>query len=946
MRKFLAMLLAASMLICMVPAFSLVATAEGEEEVQYGLNADYYAIPGIRYDASPYRGVIGTDSGEDERASFDDTQRYDESINQLLSISVVDGTTENVTEFWNNLPNQDGYMIKWTGTITAAASGTYYFAGREIDNGFVAKVEQNGEMKTVYEYWASHHWFDGLDQNAPLYSEVGFTLEAGVATNVELWFLETNGGQILNMWISDTANENAAPLADAVANGDFTFALTATKYASNIAAYDDAQHDIIKQYLTPGVNADNEEQTDSNGCPANMEKNHQYAASLANIKSEMVLIGSTVVANHEFENFDWSFGGQQFGILNDDFLIDYTGYITPTYDGTYEFGTAKVDNCLYVEIEVDGVWVPVYEFWAKNVWNDNSETYYGKTIDLEAGKSYKYHAAFLEINGGQAIETRVKIDDVVNTLAASGLKYTLAPMETAPEVTSQYYITNQNAEWHYMTSGEGNTEAAPENWITDSSVYREWATTTDLTASWQTGDPPTNNKTIWAVTEFTVEDLDAIADWALMAKMNFDDNIQVYVNGTLVYRYADWRDWDETYMFAAKASDVLVEGTNVLSVTLSQGSGGFRMRMIDFYVTKDDTSSFVPSITYISTPDELAAFAATMNAATAVEGQSNITANNVAYLTADIDMTGMDWTPLTRYIGKFYGEGHTISNITAKASTTGNAGLFVNELANGGGNGTIENVIFENCTLTAESDKVAIVAGLVDRGIVRDVTVKNCTVDNTGAEAAGIAGEVCWASDGEDVVVENCAVIGTAITARDNVAGIFCKGYGAKVRLNKVTILDNTLSSGDKQEPIFLSSDGGNIITEVHSNLALDGKPYQFYAQTRVNADDNTLTDYRVICVADLEWLQGVNKADITISFTNGTETKSMTKTPSTVYKEVTAKGEGYTDYYTTSDGAVIFGWVVKGVPAGYNPGVAIETDMVVGSEGELPTQDWEQIPA
>ena len=103
------------------------------------------------------------------------------------------------------------------------------------------------------------------------------------------------------------------------------------------------------------------------------------------------------------------------------------------------------------------------------------------------------------------------------------------------------------------------------------------------------------------------------------------------------------------------------------------------------------------------------------------------------------------------------------------------------------------------------------------------------------------------------------------------------------------------------------------------SDLSLgDGKDYEFYYQTRTNAKDPNAVDFRIICVTKYAYIEGSTSVGIEASFTNGSDTVGFSRKTSTVFKNVDATGDGYTDVYTTDSENVIFGWVVTGVPSDY----------------------------
>jgi hypothetical protein len=362
MKRILAILLVLSMLVCMLPAFSFAASAEEEEDIS-GLNAKVYQLATLPT-AQPfdndwrYHSIIGTATNEGEYCGYNDTQRFVSSIDQLMLTSNVYSTKENLTSFAPPL-GRDAYITKWEGTITAAEAATYYIVARQIDNGFAMYVDQNGNgefeaNELFFEYWARNHWFDGENEHALVTNKGGFTLEAGKATAVEIWYYEAGGGEALDINISKNA-DGADPMTWDAAG--LSFALNETVYITNLAVNHDRINGISS--FPVGVKPDGTPARDTNNAQANMEGNHKYDQSINDIMANMLLLGEVVLPNYETTGMgstgDVAGSLGYLGFRYEDSLIDYTGYITPALDGTYQFGTAKVDNCLMVEIEINGV---------------------------------------------------------------------------------------------------------------------------------------------------------------------------------------------------------------------------------------------------------------------------------------------------------------------------------------------------------------------------------------------------------------------------------------------------------------------------------------------------------------------------------------------------------------------------------------------------------------
>lgn len=931
MKRTLALLLVFAMLVCMVPAFSLVSTAA--EELVYGLNADFYQMlkteDNTTYNNAPYSRIIGTATERGPLASFEDTQRFDASIEQLMDKSIeVKGTQETGLTDFGALMAQDGYIYKWTGTITAKADGTYWLVGNKIDNGFVAFVKQDGAMKKVFEYWTTNHWFDtGEDY---LYSNNGsFTLKAGVATEVEFWYYESDGGEALNMMASLVENggaENAKALSEY-----FTFNLDKTCYAS---VYD-TSHDSLNALIPAGA-------TPGNGSDAASEGNHHYSAELlATLKSKMEHVGSAVVPNYESEAF---VAGDQFHYYQDDGLIEYNGYVTVTTGGEYTFGTREVDNCLFVEytdLETDETFT-VYEFFASGVWNDSGETYYSTSVTLEEGKTYKVHAVYVEIDGGQAITSRVIINDDIFSLADAGLVYTTT-LPSAPVGPVTQKIFDKGSEWYYMTSGVDNDQApASEDWMTNASVYAEWDTANADFGSagtnvWETNEASSMNSGLWVVKEFTIDNIKDVADWAVMTEMFFDDNITVYLNGSPVFVNGGWNEAYTTYKLAEQASSLLKTGTNTIAASLYQGHGGYAFDM-SLYVTKADTSAYAASIQNIATADQLLAFVTSANANPAA------TKGQVVSINADIDMTGKTWTALTTYYGLINGNGHKISNISyaPSASAIGAhegtpVGILVNVLGNlDNVKGQIKDLTLDNCTLTVTATEGAGkeewvyaggIAGLVDRGYISDCTVSNTTIKGSSI-AGGVVGIASYAFDGSGVYVMDCGVDATIVEAKQVAGGIIGYARGADtVMLGEVTIgagtQINAPVAGDVNGSIWYGDVENMNLVAVNYKKTLSvesGKDFSVYTQKRVNADDETLSDYRVVIVAKTSWLRENYYKGFKVEFGKDGDTKSFTAASTTAFKTVTATTDSGSDVYEAVGDTVVFGWVVTEVPEGYTP--------------------------
>lgn len=162
----------------------------------------------------------------------------------------------------------------------------------------------------------------------------------------------------------------------------------------------------------------------------------------------------------------------------------------------------------------------------------------------------------------------------------------------------------------------------------------------------------------------------------------------------------------------------------------------------------------------IATLEQLLAFGASVN-----DGSCGGYAGAYIQLTADIDLTGVEWVPIgnmgdmenysTIFLGTFDGDHHTISNLTYESDAFNcGAGLF------GVNCGTIENMTVENSVVTVtDGDSLAIGGvigynmGPVDHVEIDGATItgNNCTGGLIGGNSSNVTN--CTATDVTVIVI-------------------------------------------------------------------------------------------------------------------------------------------------------------------------------------------------
>ncbi len=132
-------------------------------------------------------------------------------------------------------------------------------------------------------------------------------------------------------------------------------------------------------------------------------------------------------------------------------------------------------------------------------------------------------------------------------------------------------------------------------------------------------------------------------------------------------------------------------------------------------------------------------------------------------MTNDIDLSGIEWTPIVDFSGTLLGNGYTIKNltITAKESNVG----FFSVLY-----GTVQNLCFENAsiTVTSSNECVGILCGQFDGDEISKITVSGNVMAERCSYVGGIVGYTYKSGDVSYYDLKNSA----NITGKDCTGGI------------------------------------------------------------------------------------------------------------------------------------------------------------------------------
>ena len=213
---------------------------------------------------------------------------------------------------------------------------------------------------------------------------------------------------------------------------------------------------------------------------------------------------------------------------------------------------------------------------------------------------------------------------------------------------------------------------------------------------------------------------------------------------------------------------------------------------------ENNTFGGAPAQPGISTAEDLVAFAAAVNAGESIEQWES---DGVVKLLSDIDLTGVDWTPIGNatstvngnydatyqgpaFKGVFDGGDHTISGFTVNKTLAENTTFGLFGVLDGA---TVKNLKVEGTyTIAAASTADAgVIAGVMTKATIENVSFNGtinfngCTTDNKRFAVGGIAGFVHGNKTGCSVI-RNCTVTATvkAVPGSCTKCGATCAMYG------------------------------------------------------------------------------------------------------------------------------------------------------------------------
>ena len=258
--------------------------------------------------------------------------------------------------------------------------------------------------------------------------------------------------------------------------------------------------------------------------------------------------------------------------------------------------------------------------------------------------------------------------------------------------------------------------------------------------------------------------------------------------------------------------------------------------------------------------------------------------NHTIQINGDLDMTGMDWTPIkvdgyngadivtvegngatikgldgALFAGGFAGgSGIVIKDLTIEdaymiADNTQGYGAFVN-CADSMDEITLINCHLKNSTIITPNDGAAEsrIGGLVgwtagynkqnDGPVDSYITIQNCSVTGCTLKGAGSIGGICGhagANAATFTTIENCTVTGNTLVSTDDgdwrVGAIVGTANNGQCEIKNVTVSGNTISQVDKTAAVWQSEIYGRFVPAGTGTLKIDEVAVSATKPTLVN---------------------------------------------------------------------------------------------------------------
>ena len=210
------------------------------------------------------------------------------------------------------------------------------------------------------------------------------------------------------------------------------------------------------------------------------------------------------------------------------------------------------------------------------------------------------HPESAEINIPVTNEMRkaFKFGDNHLSVRVEGTYFTLGLTSSAEAAQGEVKnFVRQQAKWDYIKAAD--LGKAPDGWITGEDDSTKWksgmAPFGDRTidgVKWKT-DWSGGQNAIFLRRTFNVDDIEQYRGSPLCTNITYDDGIRIYLNGKELFYDKDWVDNYVDLELASDAADCLVNGENILAVSLCNTAGGRQLDMSLYSYKKDPGAEVV-----------------------------------------------------------------------------------------------------------------------------------------------------------------------------------------------------------------------------------------------------------------------------------------------------------------------------------------------------------------
>ncbi len=248
----------------------------------------------------------------------------------------------------------DNFLARWTGYFVAPLDGTYQF-GADADDG--VRIFLNNSSTATLDSW-------GYQSPTKRYGATGVTLTAGQIIPITVEYFDWSQGAKMQLYVKGTQFVDAQ-----------------TNPTGERKVLTDWLQTGVRPIATPHGLAGKYFYSDNNGASPTFPANGTDRVFLQRTDPSIT--------------FNWQTGAPAPGAPADNFMVRWTGFITPTVTDTYNFQTIADDGS---RVFLNNSTTPIINNWA----DQPGTTTTSSGITMNAGQSYPITVEYYE-HGGSAM---------------------------------------------------------------------------------------------------------------------------------------------------------------------------------------------------------------------------------------------------------------------------------------------------------------------------------------------------------------------------------------------------------------------------------------------------------------------------------------------------------------------------------------------------------------